>query len=69
MDQATLSKKAAATYLGISLRGLDRLIAQGEIPIIQVGRRILIRRSALNEFLDARERRRGHGEGESETRQ
>jgi hypothetical protein len=35
MDQATLSKKAAATYLGISLRGLDRLMPKERFPLFK----------------------------------
>jgi excisionase family DNA binding protein len=65
MDQGAMGKKAAAAYLGISTRTLDRLIASGDIPIVKLARRLLIRKEALDAFLKSREHRRGHGEGEA----
>jgi excisionase family DNA binding protein len=58
MEQGALGKKAAAAYLGIGVRTLERLIDRGEIPIVQVGRRVVIRKEALDAFLLAREHRR-----------
>jgi len=71
MSQGALSKKAAAAYLSIGVRTLERLIDRGEIPIIQLGSRVLVRKGALDEFLKSREHRRrnGQGEAEGETRQ
>ena len=66
MDQRALSKKAAAAYLGIGVRTLERWIHRGEIPIAQLGSRVLLRKEALDDFLKAREHRRGHGEGEGQ---
>ena len=65
MEPGALDKKAAAQYLGVGLRTVERLIAQGQIPIVKVGRRrVVIRKEVLDEFLKAREHRRGDGEGE-----
>jgi excisionase family DNA binding protein len=66
MEPGALDKKSAAAYLGIGMRTLERLINRGEIPIIKLERRVIIRKEALDEFLKAREHRRGHGEGEAE---
>jgi excisionase family DNA binding protein len=68
MEPGALDKKAAAAYLGIGMRTLERLINRGEIPIIKLERRVIIRKEALDEFLKAREHRRGHGEGEADQR-
>jgi excisionase family DNA binding protein len=64
MEQGAIGKKAAAAYLGIGLRTLERLIDRGEIPIIKLERRVLIRKVALDEFLKTREYRRRDVEGE-----
>jgi excisionase family DNA binding protein len=65
MEPGALDKKSAAAYLGVGLRTLERLIEQGQIPTVKVGRRrVVIRKEALDEFLKAREHRRGDGEGE-----
>ena len=67
MEPGALDKKAAAQYLGVGLRTVERLIAQGQIPIVKVGRRrVVIRKKALDEFRQAREHRRGEGEGARE---
>jgi excisionase family DNA binding protein len=58
MEPAALDKKAAAAFLGIGLRTLERLIGRGEIPVVKLGRRVVIRVEALNVFLRAREHRR-----------
>jgi excisionase family DNA binding protein len=60
-----LHKKAAAAYLGIGIRTLERLIRREEVPVIKLKRWVLIRKTALDEFLESKERRRARGEGES----
>lgn len=46
----------AARAIGVSPRQLWSLTARGEIPVVRVGRRcVLIRVSALNDWLAARE--------------
>jgi excisionase family DNA binding protein len=55
----TLDTRAAAQYLGISLRTVHRLIQRGDLPIVHIGRRTIVRKEALDEFLRAHEHRRG----------
>ena len=43
----------AASLLGISLRHLRKLIAQGEIPIWRAGNRVLIDPEKLRRWIDA----------------
>jgi len=54
MDTLLLSKQETARLLCISLRNLEHLIARGEIhPVCEIGRRVLIPRSALDLFIKA----------------
>lgn len=62
MCTATMNTKGAATYLGISLRMLGRLMQRGEIPIVRLGRRVVLRKASLDEFLRTQEQRRGRDE-------
>ena len=41
-ERAALDIRAAAARLGISQRGVERLVASGRLPSLQVGRRRLI---------------------------
>ena len=52
IDVRTLSLKAAAEYLSISHWTLRKLIWNGEIPSIRVGRKILIDKKDLNAWVD-----------------
>jgi excisionase family DNA binding protein len=47
MEQGAMGKKAAAAYLGIGVRTLERLIDRGEIPIIKLKRRVKARHNIL----------------------
>mgnify|MGYP000873669816 FL=1 len=49
---------AAAEYVGVGRSTLYELIKGGEIAVIKVGRRTIIARSELDDFL---RRRSGHG--------
>ncbi len=51
-----LTRQEAAQKLRVSVRGLDRLV---EIERVTVGRRVLFRSSAINEFI-ARNARISH---------
>jgi excisionase family DNA binding protein len=44
------SREEAATLLGISQRTLDRLIAEKELQVRRIGRRVLIPKDALVSF-------------------
>lgn len=45
-----LSRKQAALLLGISLRSLDYLIAQGRLRTRRIGKRVLILRQEVDRF-------------------
>jgi excisionase family DNA binding protein len=53
MDEPSLllDRGPAAHQLSISVRKLDLMIASGEIPVIRVGRRVLVSRAALEDFV------------------
>jgi excisionase family DNA binding protein len=52
VDRITLTVEEAAELLGIS-RGLAyQLVAQGDIPSVRLGRRIVVPRRALDALLD-----------------
>jgi excisionase family DNA binding protein len=53
-----LSKKVTASMLGISVGMLDKLVRQGKIEPVYIGRRVLFRRDAVYELtLTDRQRR------------
>ena len=54
-----LTARDIADEAQVSLRTVRRLIAEGELEIVQVGRSVRIRRSAYLAFLHRRRRRRG----------
>ena len=45
-----LSRKDSAQRLGVSLRTIDYLIAEGKLPVGRIGRRTLIPVRALEQF-------------------
>jgi len=49
-----LSVVAAARELSVSAVALRRVIWRGEIPVVRVGRRVLVSREALAEYVKAR---------------
>ena len=50
-----LSMPEAAEALGMSLRKMEELVADGEIASLKIGRRRLIRPMALEDYLRERE--------------
>lgn len=48
-----ISRREAASLLGLSLRTLDYLVAQREIRVRRVGRRVLVPRHALEMFANS----------------
>jgi excisionase family DNA binding protein len=55
-DEAmTLSVEHAARLIGISRTTAYRLVRDGELPAIRVGRRVLVLKKPLMEMLDAGE--------------
>ena len=55
MEIDAIAVSEAARRLAISSRTIHRLIKRGELPSILIGRRRLIRRSSLAEWLAGRE--------------
>ena len=56
-ERLTLTIEEAAVLLGIS-RGLAyELASRGELPALRLGRRLVIPRKALEEFLEVASRR------------
>lgn len=56
LEHGTLTIAEAAGLLRVSLRHLQNLLRQGEgPPVVQLGRRRIIRRKALHQWLIARE--------------
>ncbi|TWT86637.1 Helix-turn-helix domain protein [Pseudobythopirellula maris] len=54
-DLARYLKRAeGAAYIGVSLRTLDALLAEGEIPKIGVGSRVVLDRADLDQFMAGR---------------
>jgi excisionase family DNA binding protein len=49
-ERLLISKKEAATMLGLSMRTLNTLIAMRELPVRRIGRRRLIERRSLEQF-------------------
>jgi excisionase family DNA binding protein len=45
------SREEAAALIGVSLRTLDRLVAEKEIVVRRIGRRVLINRDVLTQFI------------------
>lgn len=53
MEQENLLEKRndAARMMGISLRKLEQLIAEKKLKAVRIGKRVLISRRALEEFV------------------
>jgi excisionase family DNA binding protein len=54
-----LDVRETAGVLHVSLNGVKRLIYAGELPVVRVGWRVLIKPEDLREFIEARRERRG----------
>lgn len=50
---AAMTKSDAAKYIGISERYLDKLIANGSIPKVKLGRKTLLRTTDIEALLEA----------------
>ncbi len=56
-DKLAMSVEEAASWTGIGRNTLRDLISSGKIPVLHVGRKILIRTAALESFLQANDGR------------
>ena len=52
-EAGALSRQEAANYLSISIRLLDQLLADGNIPKLKIGRKTLVRRVDLDTYLES----------------
>ena len=52
-DKITMSVEEAAAYTGIGRNTLRELIRNRRIPVLRIGRKILIRADTLDKFLKA----------------
>ena len=50
-DKLLYSKRSAAELLSVSVRKLDSLISNGQIAVTRIGKRVLIARDALEDFI------------------
>ncbi len=57
------SRKEAAAILSLGVRTLDELILSGAIPVVRVGRRVLVAREALLGFVDKQQSRSDASQG------
>ena len=53
MPQLTIGVKDAAASIGISPWTIRKLLRQGKLPFVRVGRRVLIEPSALERLIEA----------------
>ena len=51
-----LSRREAATYLAISPRKLDQLVANGDLPRVKIGSAVRFERVDLDDFIAAQKR-------------
>lgn len=56
LERRLLSYTQAATYLGISLRSMKTLAAEGEVLKVQLGARVLFDRADLDAFVERAKR-------------
>ena len=56
-NKTLLTRPEAAEVLRQSTRTTDYLIANGELPAVRIGRRVMVRQQALAQFIEARESR------------
>jgi len=57
----TVTRPEAASALGVSVTTVDRLLRTGRLGSVQIGRRVVIRREAIADYLGLEERRRVRG--------
>jgi excisionase family DNA binding protein len=55
MDERLLNKQEVCERLRCSLPTLDRMIKRGDLPVVRVGRRVLLRESTVNEWIRSHE--------------
>jgi excisionase family DNA binding protein len=66
MDERLLNKQEVCARLRCSLPTLDRMIRRGDLPVVRVGRRVLLRESTVNKWIRNHEHGPDKGEGSDE---
>jgi len=51
------TRKESCVRLHCSLSTLEKLIRQGELPVVRMGRKILLRESTLQHWIESHEQR------------
>lgn len=54
-ERIALSPSEAGELVGLSRKSIDRAIEAGELPYLKAGRRTIIRRSSLDDWLERKE--------------
>jgi excisionase family DNA binding protein len=52
MERRTYTVEEAGQIIGLSRNGAYRLVRQGLIPTVQIGRKLFVPRAALDKLLD-----------------
>ena len=52
VEKITFNRKEAASYLGLAENTFIKLLKDGSVPHIRVGRRVLIPKSAIDRFIN-----------------
>lgn len=52
VERRLMSYRDAASYLGISERGMKQLAAEGKVRKVQIGSRVLFDRSDVDEYVE-----------------
>lgn len=50
-ESVVVTKKTAAQMLSVSLRTIDKLIAAKELTVRKIGRRVVVPRQSLSDFI------------------
>jgi excisionase family DNA binding protein len=58
MEERLLTRREACERLRCSMPTLARMIQRGELPVVRVGRRVLLRESTLNKWIRTHEGRK-----------
>lgn len=52
-ETALWDRYALATNTGLSLRMAERIIAERRIPVVRIGRRVMVRPADVNAYIEA----------------
>ena len=55
MDERLLTRREVCERLRCSIPTLDRMITRGDLPVVRIGRRVLLRESTVNEWIRSHE--------------